>query len=69
LKALRIQQPARYLGAGDSVLGADLRILGKVDFDTPLRVDPQQQTRDYQYPKKRIFEHLLIPPVPLPKAG
>jgi len=44
-KALRIQQPARHLGASDSVLGADLRILRDIDFDARLRVRAQQQTR------------------------
>jgi hypothetical protein len=44
-KALRIEQPARHLGASDSVLGADLRILRDIDFDARLRVRAQQQTR------------------------
>ena len=55
LKALRIQQPACYFCPSNSALGCDLRILGKVKFDTPLRVQPQQQTRKNQYPKKRII--------------
>jgi hypothetical protein len=54
LKTLRIEQPARYLCTSDSALGANLRILGKVEFDTPLRVQAQQQPRKNQYPKKRI---------------
>jgi hypothetical protein len=33
-------QPARDLCPSDSTLGADLRILGKVEFDPPLRVQP-----------------------------
>ena len=57
LKTLQIEQPARHLCPSDSTLGADLRILGKVEFDTPLRVQPQQQTRKNQYPKKRIVKH------------
>ena len=51
LKALRIQQPARHLGAGDSVLSPDLRILRNIDFDTRLRIHPQQQTGKDKYPK------------------
>jgi hypothetical protein len=47
LKAMRIQQPARHLSASNSVLGGDPRILGKVDFNTPLRIHTQQQTRRY----------------------
>jgi hypothetical protein len=62
LKALRIQQPARHLGASDSVLGLDLRILRNIDFDTRLRIRPQQQTRKNKYPKKRIFQHIAISP-------
>src|SRR5262249_41144514 len=53
-KALRIQQPARHLGASDSVLGADLRILRNIDFDTRLRIRAQKQTRKNKYPKNRV---------------
>src|SRR5262245_16052712 len=62
LKALRIEQAARHLCPSDSALGADFRILGKVEFDTSLRVQPQQQTRKNQYPKKRIAKHVWISP-------
>jgi hypothetical protein len=62
LKSLRIQQAARYLCPSNSALGADLRIPSKVEFDTPLCVQPQQQTRKNQYPKKRIVKHFWISP-------
>src|SRR5262249_58142762 len=53
-KALRIEQPACHLGASDSVLGADLRILRNIDFDARLRIRAQQQTRKNKYPKNRV---------------
>src|SRR5215471_16456998 len=62
-KALRIEQPARHLGASDSVLGADLRILRNIDFDARLRIRAQQQTRKNKYPKNRVSQHFAISPV------
>jgi len=58
LKALRIQQPARDLGARDTVLGSDLRILRDVDFNARLCIRPQQKTRKNKYPEKRICQHM-----------
>ena len=54
LQTLRVQKLARDLRTGNAAERANLRILGKVEFDTPLRVQAQQQTRKNQYPKKRI---------------
>jgi hypothetical protein len=58
LKALRIEQSARHLGAGDSVLSLDLRILRNIDFDARLRVRAQQQPGKDKNPEKRIFQHM-----------
>jgi hypothetical protein len=51
LKPLRVQQTAGYLRSRNSVLGAHLRILGNIDFDARLRVEPKQQARQDKYPK------------------
>src|SRR5262249_12564773 len=53
-KALRIEQPPRHLGASDSVLGADLRILRTIDFTTRLRIRAPHQTRTNNDPKYRV---------------
>ena len=43
LKALQIQQPACYLCPSNSALGTDLRILGKVEVDTPCAYSPNSK--------------------------
>ena len=52
LKAPRIPQSACDLCPSDSALGADLRILGKVEFDTPPAHTAPTANREGLIPKK-----------------